>query len=198
MGAPGLLKTAATYSDLVAIPEHLVAELVDGELYATPRPGVRHARAATVLAGEIIHPFDHARGGPGGWWILAEPELHLQADVVVPDLAGWRRSRLPAIPDTAALTVAPDWVCEVISPSTEGLDRGKKLAVYAREGVSHVWLINPVSQTLEVLALAGDRWTLLATHVGAVVVRAEPFEAVELNMSDLWLAEERLSRKEPE
>jgi Uma2 family endonuclease len=142
-----------------------------------------------VLAGEIINPFDHGRGGPGGWWILAEPELHLKADVVVPDLAGWRRSRLPAIPDTAALTVAPDWVCEVISPSTESLDRGKKLAAYAREGVSHVWLINPTSQTLELLGLTGNRWTLLATQVGTVVVRAESFETVELDLSILWTSQ---------
>jgi len=186
MAAIGLLKKAATYEDLLRVPGHLVAEILDGELYATPRPALRHARAATILGAEIVTPFDRGRGGPGGWLCLDEPELHLHADVVVPDLAGWRKSRLPAIPDAAFLTVAPDWVCEVISPSTEAIDRGKKLAIDAREGVSHAWLINPASETLEVMALASGRWTLLATHVGAVVVRVEPFDAIELDLSALW------------
>ena len=186
MSGARLLKKAATYEDLLQVPEHLIAEILDGELYASPRPALRHARASTVLGIEIGGPFDRGRGGPGGWWFLDEPELHLHADVVVPDLAGWRKRRLPVIPDQPALTVAPDWVCEVISPSTEGIDRGRKLAIYAREGVPHAWLINPVSQTLEVLALAQGRWTLLAMHVGAVAVRAEPFEAVELDLSALW------------
>lgn len=186
MAATGLLKKAATYEDLLCVPDHLVAEILDGELYATPRPALRHARAATILGAEIVNPFDRGRGGPGGWLFLDEPELHLHADVVVPDLAGWRKSRLPAIPDAAFLSVAPDWVCEVLSPSTEAIDRGKKLAIYARDGVSHAWLINPASETLEAMALASGRWTLLATHVGAVVVRIEPFEAIELDLAALW------------
>lgn len=186
MAARGLVKQAATYEDLLQVPDHLVAEILDGELYASPRPALRHAHATTVLSGDIVGPFQHGRGGPGGWWILFEPELHLHDDVVVPDLAGWRRSRLAAIPDAPFLTIAPDWVCEVISPSTEGMDRGKKLTVYARERVSHVWLINPTSETLEVLELTVSRWTVLATHVGAMVVRAEPFEAVDLDLSVLW------------
>jgi Uma2 family endonuclease len=186
MAPTGALKKPATYEDLRQVPDHLVAELLDGELYATPRPRVRHAHAASVLGIEIGGPFSRGRGGPGGWWILDEPELHLRTDVVVPDLAGWRKERLPAIPDTAFLELPPDWACEVISPSTEGIDRGRKLGIYAREGVSHVWLVNPGSETLEVLALANTRWTLLATHVGAVTVRAEPFEAVEWDLSALW------------
>ena len=108
----------------------------------------------------------------------------------LPDLAGWRRGRLAALPDAPALTLAPDWVCEVVSPSTEGIDRGRKLAIYAREGVSHAWLVNPASQTLEVLALAEGRWVLLAAHTGAVMVRAEPFEAVDLDLSALWAPDE--------
>ena len=185
MAATGLLKKAATYEDLLRVPDHLVAEILDGELYATPRPALRHARAATILGAEIVNPFDRGQGGPGGW-LFDEPELHLHADIVVPDLAGWRKSRLPAIPDAAFLTLAPDWVSEVISPSTEAIDRGKKLAIYVREGVSHAWLINPASETLEAMALASGRWTLLATHVGAVVVRVEPFDAIELDLSALW------------
>jgi len=186
MAASGLVKKAATYEDLLQVPDHLIAEILDGELYATPRPALPHAHASTALSGEIVGPFQRGRGGPGGWSILFEPELHLHDDVVVPDLAGWRTTRLPVIPPAAFLAIAPDWVCETISPSTEGIDRGRKLATYAREGVSHAWLVNPASETLEVLALAGQRWTLLATHVGAVIVRAEPFDAIEIDLSALW------------
>jgi Uma2 family endonuclease len=186
MPAAGLVKKAATYEDLLQVPDHLVAEILEGELYATPRPALRHANATSVLGAEIGGPFHIGRGGPGGWWILFEPELHLHRDIIVPDLAGWRTARLPAIPDTAFLTIEPDWVCETISPSTEGMDRGKKLAIYAREGVSHVWLVNPASETLEILALTGGRWTILASHVGADSVRAEPFDAIELDLSLLW------------
>ena len=186
MSATGLVKKPATYADLEHVPAHLVAEILHGELYATPRPALIHAHASSVLGVEIGGAFQRGRGGPGGWWVLDEPELHLGADVVVPDLAGWRQQHLPMIPDAAFLSVAPDWACEVISPSTEGIDRGLKLAVYAREGVPHLWLVNPKSRTLEVLSLADGRWTLLGTHVGAVVVRAEPFDAFELDLSVLW------------
>ena len=186
MPASGVLKKPASYEELLQVPSHLVAEILNGELHATPRPALRHANAASVLGIDIGGPFHRGRGGPGGWWILFEPELHLHADVAVPDLAGWRRTRLPVMPDAAFLTIAPDWLCEVLSPSTERMDRATKLAIYAREGVSHVWLINPINETLEVLALANGRWTLLATHVGAVAIRAEPFEAIELELSALW------------
>jgi Uma2 family endonuclease len=186
MPAGGSVKKAALYEDLLRVPDHLVAEILDGELYATPRPALRHAIVASVLGVEIGGPFHIGRGGPGGWWILYEPELHLHTDVVVPDLAGWRRSRLTAIPDAAFLEAAPDWACEVISPSTEGMDRGRKLAIYAREAVPHVWLINPASETLEVLSLSNGRWVLAATHVGAGSVRAEPFDAIDLDLSNLW------------
>lgn len=195
MAATGLLKKPATYEDLARVPEHMVAEILDGELYATPRPALRHTHAASVLGAEIGNPFARGRGGPGGWWILDEPEVHLQANVVVPDLAGWRKSRLPIIPDAPFLTVAPDWVCEVISPSTEAIDRGKKGAIYAREGVSHLWFINPISETLEVLTLVDGRWTLVAAHVGNAVVRAEPFDAVEVDLSVLWPSDQPLDAK---
>lgn len=186
MAVSGSLKKPSSYDDLRRVPDHFVAEILDGELHATPRPALRHARVVTVLGSEIVNPFDRGRGGPGGWLFLDEPELHLRDDIVVPDLAGWRKTRLPAVPDAAFLTVAPDWVCEVISPSTERMDRTSKLAIYAREGVSHTWLINPASQTLEGLVLDGERWTLLATHAGAAVVRADPFDAIDLDLSALW------------
>lgn len=186
MAPTGLLKKAATYADLERVPPHQVAEILDGELYATPRPAVHHAHATSVLGVEIGGAYHRGRGGPGGWWILDEPELHLGDNVVVPDLAGWRRSRLPALPDTPALSVAPDWVCEMISPSTESIDRGKKLAIYARERVQHLWLVNPASQVLEVMSLGEGRWILVATYVAGALVRAEPFDAIELDLSALW------------
>ncbi len=176
----------ATYEDLLAVPEHLVAEILDGELQTSPRPAVPHAIATSGLGADLIGPFDRGRGGPGGWWMLAEPELHLAADVVVPDLAGWRRARVPDLPRGAFLEIAPDWVCETLSPSTERLDRGTKLAIYAREGVVHVWLLNPLSETLEVYRLELGRWLLLETHAGDVAARSEPFDAVELELWRLW------------
>jgi Uma2 family endonuclease len=180
------LRRRATYEDLLQVPHHQVAEIVDGDLYASPRPASRHALAASSLYGTIGPPFHGGRGGPGGWWILFEPELHLGGDVLVPDLAGWRRERMPEFPDVPAFTLAPDWLCEVVSPSTERLDRAKKMAAYARERVAHLWLLNPLSRTLEAYRLSGDRWLLLATHEGGGNVRAEPFEAVELELGPLF------------
>jgi Uma2 family endonuclease len=177
----------ATYDDLIKLPDHLVAEIVDGELHASPRPAPRHAVAGAVIGGSLVPPFHQGKGGPGGWWILYEPELHLQADVVVPDYAGWRRSRMPAIPATAYFALAPDWVCEILSPSTASLDRAKKLRIYARGEVAHAWLIDPVARTLEVLRLEQGRWSILAVHVGDEAVRAEPFGEIEIELSALWV-----------
>ena len=182
------VKPRATYEDLRRVPDHLVAEILDGELFTFPRPAVPHAHAASVLGGEISGPFHRGRGGPGGWWILDEPELHLGADVVVPDLAGWMRSRMPVLPDAAAITLAPDWACEILSPSTEAIDRVKKLAIYARERVSHVWLLNPLARTLEVMRLENSRWVLMTGAGGDDIVRAEPFDAIELELEALWPA----------
>ena len=177
----------ATYADLERLPPEMVAEIVDGELHASPRPAARHAVAGSSVGGLINQAFHHGRGGPGGWVILFEPELHLGSDVLVPDLAGWRRTRMPAVPDVAHFSLPPDWACEVLSPSTAPLDRVKKLAVYARERVGHVWLIDPVGRTLEVLRLEAGRWMLFATHAGDEVARVDPFAEVELPLADLWI-----------
>jgi Uma2 family endonuclease len=183
---PDRTRRPATYEDLVKVPDHLVAEILDGELHVSPRPAPRHADASTGLGGFLRGPFDRGRGGPGGWRILAEPELHLGRDVLVPDLAGWRRSRLPALPAEAYFSVTPDWVCEVVSPSTAAIDRVKKLAIYARELVRHAWMIDPIARTLEVLRLENDRWTIVSTWLGMATVAAEPFEAIGLDLSLLW------------
>ncbi len=176
----------ATYADLEALPDNVVGELIGGVLHASPRPAGPHSVAASRLEIELGGPFDRARNGPGGWILLVEQELHLGEDVLVPDLAGWRRERMPRPPRTAAYTLAPDWVCEVLSPSTKALDRKVKLPVYAREGVRHVWLMDPEARSLEVFRLEGADYSLLATHSGAALVRAEPFEAAELELAYLW------------
>ena len=187
MAIPDRQHRAATYDDLLRVPDNLVAEILDGELYASPRPGPRHANASSGL-GVVLGPFHaHAgRGGPGGWYILDEPELHLGRDVVVPDLAGWRRERMPRLPDEAFFSLVPDWVSEVLSPSTAAMDRVKKLTIYARESVAHAWLIDPLARTLEVLRLESQRWVIAGTWSGHDVLRAEPFAAIELDLTLLW------------
>jgi Uma2 family endonuclease len=176
----------ATYDDLVKLPDNLVAEIVDGELHASPKPAPAHVIAGSSIGALIANPYSFGRGGPGGWWILDEPELHLGPDVLVPDLAGWKRERMPQRPDTAYFPLAPDWVCEVLSPSTTRLDRTRKLGIYARERVAHAWLIDPLAQTLEVFGLEGGRWTLLAAHGGEAIVRVEPFGEIDLELALLW------------
>jgi Uma2 family endonuclease len=177
----------ASYEDLESVPPHRVGEIVGGELYVSPRPATLHSRAAGELF-YALHPFQEPVGGegPSGWVFLVEPEPHLGKEALVPDLAGWRRERMPELPDTAALTLAPDWVCEVLSASTEALDRGRKMGSYAREGVRHLWLEDPRTQLLEVYRLEQGRWLRLGAHLGDARVRAEPFEAIELRLSRLW------------
>ena len=179
-------RTPATYADLEALPENLVGELIAGVLYASPRPASPHALAAFRLGGELMGPFDRGRGGPGGWLLLFEPELHLGEDVLVPDLAGWRRERMPRMPRVVGFTLAPDWLCEVLSPSTRKLDRTAKLPVYARAGVRHVWLLDPLACSLEVFRLEASGYALQATHTGLGSVHAEPFEALALDLATVW------------
>ncbi len=187
MGHPAEKLRPATYADLEAVPSHLVAEIIDSTLYTSPRPSPKHAFAASRLGGRLDGPFGLGEGGPGGWIILDEPELHLDADVIVPDLAGWRIERMPELPDTAYFTVVPDWICEVLSPSTEAIDRIKKMRIYAREQVRHVWLLDPIGRTLEVFKLGDDgRWVVIGLHEEAEKVRAEPFDALELDLALLW------------
>jgi Uma2 family endonuclease len=194
MGLPAMKPRRATYADLEAVPANKVAELIRGTLYVMPRPALRHARASSRLGVKLGGPFDLGEGGPGGWWILDEPELHFpdptapgEEDALVPDLAGWRRERVPKMPDAAYCTIAPDWICEVVSPSTESQDREVKMPVYAREGVRHAWLIDPIAKTLEVYTLgAGGRWSEAETYYGGDVVHAVPFDAVGLDLSALW------------
>ena len=179
-------KLEATYEDILKSPPHVVAEVVFGVLSQSPRPALPHAVAASAVGMELGRPFFRGRGGPGGWIILGEPEIHLGKDIVVPDLASWRRETLPLLPEDAFLTVAPDWVCEVASASTRALDRGKKLDVYQRERVSHVWLVEPLDQLLEVLQLDGESYRIIQGVSGDEPVRLQPFDAIEFELAALW------------
>jgi Uma2 family endonuclease len=181
-------KRPATYRDVLAAPAHVVAEVLAGELYLSPRPGATHASAASRLGYLLGPPFELGAGGPGGWMILDEPELHLGSDIVVADLAGWRRERLPVVADQAYFTIAPDWCCEVLSRSTAAVDRGEKLPIFKREGVGHAWLIDARQRTIEILRATAAGWLLVAVHRGEVQVRAEPFDAIELDLGVLWAA----------
>lgn len=181
----------ATYADIEALPPHVVGEILFGVLHTHPRPAPRHGVASTALTEEIVGPFQRRRGGgPGGWRFIVEPELHLGPHVVVPDIAGWRRERLPRIPDTAYIETAPDWVCEVLSPSTQAVDRTDKLAIYAEYGVGHAWYVDPIARTLEVFELAGSRWTLAATFRDADPVSAPPFAVHSFALDVLWPPED--------
>ena len=176
----------ATYQDVLDAPPHKVAEVVEGKLYIQPRPAPLYALAGSGLGSLIGRPFHFGDGGPGGWWILREPEIHLGEDIVVPNYTGWRRERMPVFPSGAYFTWAPDWACEVLSPLTRKLDLGGKRAVYAREGVSHLWLVDPDARSLEAFKLHGTEWVLIDTLFDDAPVSLPPFEAISFNLSDLW------------
>ena len=184
-----VVKHYATYEDLEAAPDTMVAELIDGDLVTSPRPASPHARATIALGSHLFGSFDDPPGTnrPGGWWLLFEPELHLGRDVLVPDMAGWRRERMPKLPNVVGFTLAPDWICETISPSTGPIDRGRKMRIYAREGVRHLWIVDPILRTLEVYRLDGERWVVASAHGGNDPLAAEPFEAITLDPSRWWL-----------
>jgi Uma2 family endonuclease len=179
-------KKRATYADLEAVPPHLVAEIIDGRLVTHPRPSPRHGATANSLSGELTNPFQKGRGGPGGWVFFAEPELKLGSDILVPDIAAWRRERLSAYPETNYFTVVPDWVCEVLSASTETRDRTVKRRIYAEAGIAHLWLIDPRQQLLEAFVLSGGEWKLKGTWAADDTVSAPPFEAISFSLADLW------------
>lgn len=177
----------AKYEDLFALPAHVVGEIVNGTLHVSPRPPPPQLLAIATLIGELGPPFDLGKGGPGGWILIREPEIHLGEDIVVPDYCGWRRERMPRLPvDLDYFVMSPDWVCEAISSFTAAFDREEKLAVYAREGVRQVWFVEPAHQTLEVLRLDGDSYRVVQVATGEACIRAEPFDSVELDLRFLW------------
>ncbi|MBM4321171.1 MAG: Uma2 family endonuclease [Deltaproteobacteria bacterium] len=180
----------ATYQDVLDAPEEMIAEILDGELVLSPRPAAAHANSASDLGADLRIQFGRrGGGGPGGWQILYEPELHLGRHVLVPDLAGWRRERMPVVSRVAFFEQVPDWVCEVLSPGTAVRDRMRKMRIYARHGVPHTWLVDPEARMLETYRLSDGHWLQLEVFAGDTRVRAEPFDAVELDMTGWWLPE---------
>lgn len=175
------------YTQLEQLPELLTGEILNGQLYAHPRPGGKHVSVATNLSIDIGGPFHRGRGGPGGWRILVEPEVHLALDteVVVPDVAGWRKERLPTVPEGHKFTVVPDWVCEIFSPSTETIDKEIKMPLYAKYGVGYLWLIHPIKQTLDAYKLNSGEWESLGSFNAGESARIEPFSEISINVSDL-------------
>lgn len=177
----------ATYDDLHRVPDHLVAEIVDGELFASPRPSPAHGWAADSILLRLRPAFGDGADVRDGWWFLHEPEIRLGREVLVPDIAAWRRSTLATLPMKGPIEVAPDWICEVLSPSNERYDRGVKLPAYARHGVSWAWVVDPIEQLIEVSRLKDGFWLNVATHTGDAVARMQPFDTLDIPLSRLWL-----------
>ena len=183
---PQAAERFASYEDLLHVPDHLIAQIIHGQLITHPRPAPKHAWTSSSIGGELFNPFHKGNGGPGGWIILDEPELHLGNHVLVPDLAGWRRERMPELPETAWFEIVPDWICEILSPSTSRLDRAQKMPIYASQGVSHLWIIDPEVQLLEVYILQDGHWLLLETLKDDDEVRQPPFDAIAFSLAGLW------------
>lgn len=188
---PSVLRAMApaTRAELEALPEHLVGEIIEGVLYTSPRPRAVHSNIESLLVGDLNGPFQRGHGGPGGWWILVEPGVELPgAAEIVPDLAGWQRRRLPELPTEAPIRVVPDWVCEILSPSTRRHDQVVKRPFYARSGVSFLWEIDTETRTLTTAKLVDGHWLELGVYTEADTIRAEPFADVALSMQDWWPA----------
>jgi len=180
----------ATRADLDGLPDTVVAEIIDGTLYTAPRPRPRHGDIQGFVAADLKNPFQRGRGGPAGWWILIEPAIEVPGSPeVVPDVAGWRRERLPDLPEDTPIAVVPDWVCEILSPTTRRHDHLVKRPFYARIGVQHLWFIDLDARTLSVSRLVDGRWLELGVFGQDDAIRAEPFAAVELSMADWWQPE---------
>jgi Uma2 family endonuclease len=180
----------ARYDDLLAVPDTKVAEIIDGELIVSSRPALPHAFAISAMGADLIGGFQRPPGDAptgSGWWFLTEPELRFGNDVLVPDQGGWRRTNLATVPNVAAFTRPPDWVCEVISPSTGRIDRSRKMRIYAREGIGHLWLVEPILRTIEVYRFKDGAWMVAAVHEGDAPARIEPFDAIALDVTRWWI-----------
>ncbi len=178
----------ATHEDLLDLPENVTGEILNGELIVTPRPSRRHTIVTSRLGYEIGPRYDLGRGGgPGGWVIIVEPEIAFGEDILVPDLAGWKKERFPVEEPHNWISAAPDWVCEILSPTTAQVDRAEKMPIYARHQVLHAWLIDPILKTLEVFRLEPERWIVLGVFARSARVRAEPFAEIEIDLGLLWL-----------
>ena len=185
----------AIYEDLLRLPDDVRAEVLAGQIVTAPAPLPKHSRAQRALGRFIGGPFDDddGRGGPGGWWIFVEVDIAFGLhDIVRPDLAGWRRERLVAPGELRPISIRPDWVCEVLSPSTAARDKVQKRKLYAEHGVPHYWIIDVDARTLEAFSLEGGRWLLTGSYDEHDAASIPPFQAIELEIGRLFLP-----RKEP-
>ncbi len=176
----------SVYEAFLNLPENIVGEILNGELHTQPRPAPKHALAASYLGGDLVGPYGKGRGGPGGWWIIDEPEIHLGQDILVPDLAGWQKARMPRLPETAFFSLPPDWVCEVMSRQTARKDRITKMPLYAGYGVQYIWLVDPLIKTLEAYRLENQYWKLIGTFAESDRASVEPFGETAIDLSLLW------------
>jgi Uma2 family endonuclease len=178
----------ATLADLDALPPGVVGEIIEGVLYTMTKPRAPHQRTTRTIGGRIGDPFDHGRGGPGGWWILTEPGIEFPDDTkeLSPDVAGWRRERLPRLPRKAPIRVVPDWVCEILSPTTRRHDLLRKLPYYAKVGVSALWLVDIEARVLTAQRLESGHWVTIGSYAEETEVRIEPFDAVPLDIASWW------------
>ncbi len=182
-----VLDRPATRRDLDRLPRSWRGEIIHGTIYAFPRPRAPHQFASGALSGDLRDPFGRGRGGPGGWWILMEPGIELpSAREFSPDVAGWRRERLPRLPRTGAITIAPDWVCEVLSPRTRAYDLVIKRRFYAEIGVPHLWYVEPIARAITASKLVSGQWVDTGAWCQSEKAHIEPFEAVELDLSGWW------------
>ncbi len=175
------------YTQLERLSPNMIGEIIDGQLYVHPRPAPKHILTTSSL-GVSLGPFQKGQSGPGGWWIFDEPEIHfvVKTEVVVPDLAGWKRERLPKMPDTAYFAVVPDWVCEVLSPGNKEFDLEKKQLTYEKYGVAYYWIVDPIKKTLEVLVLQEGKYQLKGTFTGNEKINAVPFHEITMDLQYLW------------
>lgn len=182
-------ETSTLYEQLQALPETLVGQIINGVLHTHPRPSGPHALAASRLGADIERPYGRGKQGPGGWWIIDGPEIHFVRDseVVVPDIAGWRKTRMPDIPNDHRFEVVPDWICEIFSLSSAKLDRTEKMPLYANHKVGFLWLVDPSSRTLEAYELMNRRWSMIGVFKDEENVRVNPFDEIEIDLAELWV-----------
>jgi Uma2 family endonuclease len=181
-----LAHNLATYDDLLALPEDDRSELFAGEVVAQPSPSFSHQVIQSALSHAIGGPFHYDRNGPGGWWIVPDVDVRFTPhDVVRPDHSGWLRARMPTPPVRRPVDVVPDWICEILSTSNARRDRGYKSDLYARHGVGHYWIVDPVERLLEAYDLHAGRWLRIGTYDQTMVARIAPFEAVEYILGGL-------------
>jgi len=176
-----------TLADLDALPPGIVGEIIDGVLYTMTKPRMRHQRTGTGISADLRGPFDLGRGGPGGWWIVTEPGIELpNTPEISPDVAGWRRERMPEMPGDEPIRVVPDWVCEILSKNTRRHDQVVKMPYYAKIGVAYAWVADAEARVLVAYRLESGAWRVIGTYSNETEARIEPFDTVPVNVADWW------------